>query len=48
MGVFYKGECPFCLLPGLVVVPNKGFYHCFYCAAHGDGERFVSDCPPVA
>lgn len=40
----YKGLCPFHAekSPSFHVVPDKGFYHCFGCGAHGDVVDFVA------
>ena len=40
----YKGLCPFHSekSPSFHVIPDKGFYHCFGCGAHGDVVDFVS------
>jgi putative DNA primase/helicase len=41
----YRGLCPFHKekTPSFHVVPEKGFYHCFGCGAHGDGIDFVME-----
>ena len=41
----YKGLCPFHSerTPSFHVVPDKGFYHCFGCGAHGDVITFLKD-----
>lgn len=40
----YKGCCPFHdeRTPSFHVIPDKGFYHCFGCGAHGDVIDFVA------
>lgn len=40
----YKGLCPFHdeRTPSFHVIPDKGFYHCFGCGAHGDVIDFVA------
>lgn len=40
----FKGLCPFHAekSPSFHVVPDKGFYHCFGCGAHGDVVDFVA------
>jgi DNA primase len=39
----YKGLCPFHdeKTPSFTVSPNKGFYHCFGCGAHGTAIGFL-------
>jgi DNA primase len=39
----YKGLCPFHdeRTPSFTVSPNKGFYHCFGCGAHGTAIGFL-------
>lgn len=39
----WVGLCPFHKekTPSFTVVPDKGFYHCFGCGAHGDAIAFV-------
>ena len=39
----HKGCCPFHneKTPSFYVVPEKGFFHCFGCGAHGDAVGFV-------
>jgi DNA primase len=39
----YKGLCPFHdeKSPSFTVSPNKGFYHCFGCGAHGTAIGFL-------
>lgn len=41
----YEACCPFHNedKPSFSVVPDKGFYHCFGCGAHGDAIDFVSE-----
>lgn len=41
----YRGLCPFHKekTPSFHVVPEKGFYHCFGCGAHGDSIDFVME-----
>lgn len=43
-GAEYKGLCPFHneKSPSFTVIPDKGFYHCFGCGAHGDVVDFVA------
>jgi hypothetical protein len=40
----FKGLCPFHneRTPSFHVMPEKGFYHCFGCGAHGDVVDFVA------
>lgn len=42
-GVEYAGLCPFHkeTTPSFTVRPDKGFYHCFGCGAHGDAIGFL-------
>jgi DNA primase len=42
-GNSYKGLCPFHdeKTPSFTVSPDKGFYHCFGCGAHGNAIDFV-------
>lgn len=42
-GTELKGRCPFHQekTPSFFVVPDKGFYHCFGCGAHGEVISFV-------
>ena len=42
-GTTYKGLCPFHSekTPSFVVVPDKGFFHCFGCNVGGDVFKFV-------
>jgi DNA primase len=42
-GGSYKGLCPFHdeKTPSFTVSPDKGFYHCFGCGAHGNAIDFV-------
>lgn len=44
-GSEFKACCPFHeeKTPSFSVVPDKGFYHCFGCGAHGDVIDFVSE-----
>lgn len=39
----YRGCCPFHDEQAVTfyVVPDKGFFHCFGCGAHGDAVQFV-------
>ncbi|MEM1264139.1 MAG: DNA primase [Pseudomonadota bacterium] len=41
----YKGLCPFHNenTPSFTVSPDKGFYHCFGCGAHGTALGFLMD-----
>jgi len=41
----YKAHCPFHdeKTPSFNVRPDKGFYHCFGCGAHGDAISFVRE-----
>ncbi len=41
----YKACCPFHQekTPSFTVVPDKGFYHCFGCGAHGTAISFLMD-----
>jgi len=43
IGNEYKGLCPFHneKSPSFHVIPDKGFYHCFGCGAHGDVVDFI-------
>lgn len=42
-GSNYAGCCPFHQekTPSFTVTPQKGFYHCFGCGAHGDAISFI-------
>ncbi len=42
-GTEYIGVCPFHddSRPSMYVVPQKGFYHCFACGAHGNAIDFL-------
>ena len=42
-GVTYKACCPFHQekTPSFNVNPQKQFYHCFGCGAHGDALKFI-------
>lgn len=44
-GANYKACCPFHdeRTPSFNVRPDKGFYHCFGCGAHGDAISFVRE-----
>ena len=44
-GANYKARCPFHdeKTPSFNVRPDKGFYHCFGCGAHGDAISFVRE-----
>lgn len=44
-GAEFLGLCPFHQeeTPSFTVVPNKGFYHCFGCGAHGDLVDFICE-----
>ena len=44
-GQEYKACCPFHdeKTPSFTVVPNKGFYHCFGCGAHGTAVSFLME-----
>ncbi|MDX1456511.1 MAG: DNA primase [Marinobacter sp.] len=44
-GSNYKARCPFHdeKTPSFNVRPDKGFYHCFGCGAHGDAISFVRE-----
>jgi DNA primase len=44
-GKEYKACCPFHheKTPSFTVVPDKQFYHCFGCGAHGTALRFLMD-----
>ena len=44
-GNSYKARCPFHdeKTPSFNVRPDKGFYHCFGCGAHGDAISFVRE-----
>ncbi|SDW91869.1 DNA primase [Marinobacter mobilis] len=41
----YKARCPFHdeKTPSFNVRPDKGFYHCFGCGAHGDAISFIRE-----
>ena len=41
----FKACCPFHdeKTPSFTVSPNKGFYHCFGCGAHGTAVGFLMD-----
>jgi DNA primase len=41
----YKGCCPFHneKTPSFTVSPDKGFYHCFGCGAHGTAIKFLTE-----
>lgn len=41
----YKACCPFHAekTPSFTINDDKGFYHCFGCAAHGDAIRWLTD-----
>ncbi len=44
-GASYKACCPFHdeKTPSFNVRPDKGFYHCFGCGAHGDAISFIRE-----
>jgi|GEM_PF-177739 len=44
-GPSYKARCPFHeeRTPSFNVRPDKGFYHCFGCGAHGDAISFLRE-----
>ena len=44
-GKEFKACCPFHgeKTPSFTVVPDKGFYHCFGCGAHGTALGFLMD-----
>lgn len=44
-GANYKAPCPFHQekTPSFMVHPQKQYYHCFGCGAHGDAIRFVQE-----
>ncbi|WP_404367820.1 DNA primase [Marinobacter sp.] len=44
-GGSYKARCPFHdeKTPSFNVRPDKGFYHCFGCGAHGDAISFIRE-----
>jgi DNA primase len=44
-GKEYKACCPFHgeKTPSFTVVPDKGFYHCFGCGAHGTALQFLME-----
>jgi len=44
-GASYKARCPFHdeKTPSFNVRPDKGFYHCFGCGAHGDAISFLRE-----
>jgi len=44
-GKEFKGCCPFHdeKTPSFTVVPDKGFYHCFGCGAHGTAISFLME-----
>ncbi|MFC6351250.1 DNA primase [Stenotrophomonas sp. CW117] len=48
-GAEFEACCPFHSerTPSFTVNPNKGFYHCFGCGAHGDVIRFVQEMTGV-
>jgi DNA primase len=45
VGNTWKAPCPFHeeATPSFTVAPQKGFYHCFGCGAHGDAIKFVME-----
>jgi phage/plasmid primase-like uncharacterized protein len=50
IGREYKGLCPFHneRTPSFHVIPDKGFYHCFGCGAHGDVIDFVANTQGIS
>ncbi len=44
-GMYYKAPCPFHQekTPSFMVHPQKQYYHCFGCGAHGDAIRFLQE-----
>lgn len=44
-GINYKAPCPFHQekTPSFMVHPQKQYYHCFGCGAHGDAIRFAQE-----
>ncbi len=49
-GKEYQARCPFHdeRSPSFTVVPQKQFYHCFGCGAHGSALKFVMDYEGVS
>ena len=49
-GKEYQARCPFHdeRSPSFTVVPQKQFYHCFGCGAHGSALKFLMDYEGVS